>query len=142
MDSLPQFNDSPGTVGSTSCVSYIFPIKPGTDQKPASLLALCVTVNGLAGHCTCRNRQQKHKYQHRLGSFPHCHTRQASNQYNLRNITFPTQRPTLPDLSRVGVTLAGFIYQCSQQETIGDFMWFVTSTEALFCKLAKVQRLC
>lgn len=46
---------------------------------------------------------------------------------------------TLPDGRRKGVTTAGFIYQWSQQETSGDSMWFVTSTEAPICKVTKVR---
>lgn len=63
----------------------------------------------------------------------HCHTDQPSEEHDPLNCQF-----FLMCDANVAL-MAGFIYPGSQQETPGDFMWCVTSTKALICKVTQVQ---
>lgn len=66
----------------------------------------------------------------------HCHTNQPSEEHYPLNCQLFLMCDANVSL------MAGFIYQWSQQETPGDFMWFVTSTETMICKVTKVQSRC
>lgn len=138
--SLSQPNDSPGAVVATGFNDPIFSLNLARVRN--LLLCRCYTT-GPAGQRTCRNLQQNHilklrnlKCGHRPGS--------------TMPIASPTNRPKNITLSAVNSSrcatqmplMAGFIYRWSRQETPGDFMWFVTSTEALICKVTKVQWRC